>query len=614
MEVINDKSNLMQYFNKDNLVKQPVYESKKEFTPVYINEKLYEEIFNEKYDQKHAFEKVFQTFSITLNKEKSTNKLVGYGYADKQEDPMGISLSGNEGSGRAFFLGERFNIKGDKTILATSTNEIYSNGNFSLDASIKETVFANILSKELSVPTFETLAILSTNDTFEYTNQYLASDDTIKEEKFTLPRAIEIRVNKDKKMYRVSNALKNKDKFSFEELKSFANKIAHLEAEKIMKRFLHGSWSVGNISVDANLIDFDTAAFVKGRHPQYSNTNKYKSNYFGYEILGNKIVLKLMCENASNEDVDFHQLEKFINIKYDEYLKIEFCKLIGLNYKIHYKKYSNLIDSVFDKFMELSRKFIPNYYDLNVMELYCNNTFIFDFSNFFQNYLIGKNNNNLLYGTNLLINEMVSVDYNKIGFIKDKVEEFFGEHIKHKDDNSYILSEVINFVKIYNELFDNIEKENDLKEIKFKQYVLNMNKNYMYSNESIYGLLSNLYTNKKIDNLTLNKIINCLIKSNTIDCNDKTNEYPCKLNLYDDYLSYMVITRDSYYFVLVPYTSLKIRFAKLIINDEEYMIHHSEDSDMLYSEKIYYKDINELLDIDVSIIINGKNKNIVLTK
>lgn len=609
MKVINNNPNITKYFKKNNLVKEIVYESKNKFIPVYINEKLYEEIFKEKYDQKYAFEKICNLFSITLNPKNSNNKIVGYGYADKQEDPMGISLSGNKGSGRAFFYGQCFNIKGEKTTLATSPKEIYSNGKFSLDASIKETILANILSKELSIPTFETLAILDTTESFEYLSDYLASDDTIKTTKYILPRAIEIRVNKDKRLYRVSNSFINKDKLSLDELKNFASKLANLEAEKFMKRFLHGSWSVGNISIDANLIDFDTATFVKGRHPQYSNTNKYKSNYFGYEMLGNKMILKSMCENLSKSEIDYQGLENFMDNKYKEYLKVEFCKLIGLDYNIHYKKYNYLIDRILEKFIELSRKFIPNYYDLNVMEINCNNTFVFDFSNFFQNYLINKNDNDLLLGVRLLLNETIAVNYKKIGFIKDKVNEFFSEHILLQNDDSYVLSEAINFVNLYNELFNKIKEEYDLKEIKFKQYILNMNKKYIYGDNAVYAVLSNLYSNKKIDNITLNKIINHIIYTNIINYDKNIDKHLCNLNLYEEYLSYMVITRNEYYFVLVPYTNTKIRFAKLIVNDEEYMVHHSEDENMLYSEKIPYKDISEIIDINVNILINGKQKS-----
>ena len=477
MDVIDKKSNLAEYFLEDNFVEQQVYKAKAKFIPLYINAELYEQIFNVKYEEESAFENISKIFSITLNKDKSNNELLGNGYADKQEDPMGISLSGNQGSGRAYFYGECFNIKGDKTTLATSHKEVYSNGKFSLAAAIKEAIISNILSKELTIPTFETLAILDTTDNFEFISEYLATDDTVKEERYVLPSVIEIRVNKDKRLYRISNAFVNKDKVSFEQLDQLSNKLALLEAEKFMKRFLHGSWSVGNISVNANLIDFDTSSFVKGRNPQYSNTNKYKSNYFGYEILGSKMILKLLYDNGlDSQKYQFVELEKSIDTKYNEYLKIEFCKIIGLDYNKHYLQYKDIIDELFEKFINLSRQFLPNYYDLNVLEENSNNTFIYDFSKFFQHYLIGrkKNSNDILFGVNLLLNDTTKVSYKKVGFIRDKIEDFFKDYILQDCDDSKVLSEAINFVNLYSKLFDKVEKEHDVNDIKFKQYILNM--------------------------------------------------------------------------------------------------------------------------------------------
>lgn len=612
MGVIEKKSNLAEYFLENNFVEQQVYKANAKFIPLYINAELYEQIFNTKYEEESAFENISKTFSITLDKGKSNNELLGNGYADKQEDPMDISLSGNQGSGRAYFYGECFNIKGDKTTLATSPKEVYSNGKFSLAAAIKETITSNILSKELTIPPFETLAILDTTDNFEFISEYLATDDTIKEERYILPSVIEIRVNKDKKLYRISNAFVNKDKFSFEQLRHLSDKLALLEAEKFMKRFLHGSWSVGNISVNANLIDFDTSSFVKGRNPQYSNTNKYKSNYFGYEILGSKIILKLLFENGlDNQEYQFDELEKNIDTKYNEYLKIEFCKIIGLDYNKHYLKHKDIIDKLFEKFINLSRQFLPNYYDLNILEENSNNTFIYDFSNFFQHYLIGKkenHNSSILFGVNLLLNDTTKVSYKKVGFIKDKVEEYFKEYISLDNDDSHILSEAISFVNLYNKLFDEIEKEDNINDIMFKQYILNMNRNYLYGNDDTYSVLSYLYSEKGIDNLTLNKIINNLIMTNTRNFSSEIKEYLCNLDLYENYLSYMVIAKDYYYFVLTPYTDFEIRFAKLYINEEEFMFHYNMSDDGIFtSEKIPYNNLNEITNMNVKMLVNGKS-------
>ena len=95
---------------------------------------------------------------------------------------------------------------------------------------------------------------------------------------------------------------------------NICKKLVKIEANKFCDRFLHGSWSVGNISTEGNLIDFDTSSFVKGRFPQYSNTNKYKSNYFGYELLGQKIMINSISNNE--------KLEKIMNDEYEKNIKI----------------------------------------------------------------------------------------------------------------------------------------------------------------------------------------------------------------------------------------------------------------------------------------------------
>lgn len=622
MNIIKENSELQKYFLSENFVSQQVYNSKQKYTPIYVNPILYEELFDEKYNEERAFKKISNIFSITLNKDNSTNeKGLGNAFADKQEDPMGISLSGNLGSGRSFFYGKCFNIKGDKTSLATSKKEIYSNGKFSLAAGIKETIFSNILSKELSVPSFETLAILDTNDTFEFVSEYLDSDDTIKEERYILPSVIEIRVNKDKRLYRISNAFINEDKFTFDELKDLCKKLGHIEAEKICNRFLHGSWSVGNISIDANLIDFDTASFVVGRNPQYSNTNKYKSNYFGFEILGSQTIIQLLIENASKcDDNQKRELNEFLLKEYNKHLKINFCNLLGLDYNNHYDKYIEYIDDLFEKFMTMSKKFLPNYYDLNVLEKNCNNTFIYNFSNFFQNYLVqrGNNESNIILGLKLLLNETYLISYKKVGFIKEKVEEFFSEFIVSENDNSSLLSDAINFINKYDEFFNIIKIEEQFDDIKFKQFIINMNRSYLYGNEQTFAILSDLYLNKQIDNLTLNKIINNLINTNIRKFNNNQKEYMCNLQLYDNYLSYMIVSKNYYQMVLVPYSNFNMRFAKLIFEDEEYMFQYQScDSNYEFiSEKIFFDDLNSIIDSNIEVKVNGKNnyKKLTLTK
>lgn len=613
MEEIIETPHIKELFKDDNLCIQDVYNAKENYNVVYINSKLYEEIFNEKYEWEKAKQKIIEKFSITLDEEKSNKQVIGKAYSDKQLDPTGMALSGNLGSGRAYFYDYNFNIKGDKTKLATSPKSIYSNGKYALSAAIKETVIANILAKDFTIPTFETLAILDKQERFDFEDEYMDADDIIRKEIYNLSCSIEIRVNKERELYRVSNSLINKDKYTTEELEKFCKKLAKIEANKFCDRFLHGSWSVGNISTNGNLIDFDTATFVKGRFPQYSNTNKYKSNYFGYELLGQKLMIKSILNNTNIENVTNTQksLEDMMDEEYEKNMKIRFCDLIGLEYNLHYKKYSKYINSLCKKFNILSRKFLPNYYETNVVEDNGDITNLFDFSRFFQKYLIYKkqNKNNMLLGMKLLLNDTEYIEYEKIGMIKEKIDEFFEKDLVDKDTIDYFINDAMDFVQEYDELFSEISKELDLSNIKLKQYVINADRNYLYGNKNIYGELSYAYDTKQIDNNSINTIINALIKTNVRNNYNKNEENILGLQLYKDFLTYWVISKEFYYLVIEPFSSLEIEFAKAIINGEEVMIRHSlnESNQIMVSEKIEFNNLPDILDFDIKIKINGKD-------
>lgn len=578
MEKIDEVPNIKENFKIENLCVQYVYQAKEKYNVIYINSKLYAEIFKEKYEWQTAKQRIIDMFSIALDEEKSNKQIAGKAYSDKQLDPTGIALSGNLGSGRAFFYKNCFNIKGDKTKLATAPKDIYNNGKYALSAAIKETVIANILVDDFIIPTFETLAILDKKERFDFEDEYMDADDVIRKEVYNLPCSIEIRVNKEKELYRISNSLINKDKYTINELEDFCEKLAKIEANKFCDRFLHGSWSVGNISIDGNLIDFDTATFVKGRYPQYSNTNKYKSNYFGYELLGQKLMIKsiLDYENIENANKIETNLDDLMNEKYKENMKIRFCDLIGLNYNLHYKKYNKYIDSLYEKFNVLSRKFLPNYYETNVAENSGDITYLFDFSKFFQKYLITKKDykNNILLGMKLLLNDIEYIEYEKIGMIKEKIQEFFYENIVDEKNIDNSINNAMDFIEEYDELFNLISKETELSNIKVKQYIINANRNYLYGNENIYGEISYLYDIKKIDEKTTNRIINALINTNKRNNYNKKNENKLGLQIYEDLLTYLVLSENYYYLVIEPYSNTEIEFAKAIINGQEVMMRH----------------------------------------
>lgn len=606
MDLLKEEPVISKYFKKDNLVLQDIYKANKEYVPIYINKCLYEKIFNEPYEELCAYEKIKNMFSITIEKENSVGEKIGEGYSDKQQDPMNISLSGNLGSGRAYFYGKYFNIKGNRTSLATSKKEQYSNGRFSLNMAIKEAVVSGILSKELSISTFDTLAVLDIKDNFSYHAELVDDNGNVIKEENVLPSSIEIRVNFDDELYRISNAFVNNDQFTNEYVITFCKRIANLEAEKFCKRILHGSWSVGNVSTNANLIDFDTVSFVNGRHPQYSNTYNYKANYFGFELEGYKIMASLINQEKIN-NLDLNDL---MDHEYRRSLVMNFCDLIGLEYESHYKKYKKQIDLLLEKFNFLSRKFVSNYYELYASSnVNCN---IYDFSSFFAYYLLKRKKEKIdaFKGIALLLNEPSCLESSK-SEIKEKVDLFFSDYVESKRDIEKEMKDALDFIDSYEKLIKEIEDNESITEIKFKAFIVNYPRRHL---EKIHNLV-NLYITNKLCYNDLNKIINSLVNTNIRKYNGYDGKYLLNLNIDENCIMYNVLGKDSYQVVIVPLSNLNVRFGKIKIDNKEYMLKHDDSLgyDCLCSEDIFYNNLKQVLDNDINILLNGDiNKNMVL--
>jgi hypothetical protein len=301
------------------------------------------------------------------------------------------------------------------------------------------------------------------------------------------------------------------------------------------------------------------------------------------------------------------ELEVLIDKTYIENLKIRFCDLIGLDYRLHYEKYQEYIDSLFETFNNLSRKFLPNYYATDVYSLDSDVTYLFDFSNFFQKFLV--DNKKTLISTNLLFNHSKQLNYTKVGFIKEKVEEFFSQDLLSFEQTDSVVNDILDFVMEYNSFFKEFEKENDIKEVIYKQYIINANRDYIYANKRVYGKLSYLYESGKIELKTLNIIINALIKTNKR--NNFKNENIIGLKLYKDYLTYFILADSYYKFVIEPYSNFEINFAKVFINDKELMMSHTcnENGRILVSQKIEFEKIVNVLEYNMAIKINGNEYN-----
>lgn len=599
-----NKPKIFQKIKDKNLIEHNVYNSKNKYDLVYINKELYAKIFDKQYDKtsKAFLEKMF---SITLEKENSKCKTKQTGYADLQSDITGISTGENLGSGRAFFYLEKFNIKGEKTSLAKASDKYNSDGKFCLPACLKEATYANILSKDFCIPTFETLAVFDKKQDYVFRQQYQTAEYEIKDEFYELPTAIEIRVYNNGELFRLSNVMANKDIISKSKFLTLAQNMGKIEADKFMSRFLHGSWSAGNISANANLIDFDTATFVMGRNPQFSNTNKYMASYFGFEKQGQQKLLQILFDYAKISDQDQKQISNEFEQSYNKNKYKYFCNLLGLDYKKHFEKQKNQIQNLYDIFDKNSRIFFPNYYSLNVNEENCGYTNVFDFSSFFQKYLAKrKNKNDILCAMSLLVNK-TKIENQDFEPTRVVAEKCFCEYILNDTPQTtlWVLEQVKKIVDLYEQIYDDFD-DGQLKNIIYKSYITNSPRNYLYANQFCFSKISDLYQAKKLTTNDIDIIVDALIKTNLRNPKNNIKSSNLSLKIFDKCLCYIKLSKSKYNYVFVPFEKNKVEFAKLYINNSEYMMKFEQN--YLISEDIKFGTLPDFDEIEYKLKINGK--------
>lgn len=582
----------------DNFLKVPFYKRDNKLEVIYINPIIYEKVFGKKYNYEEAKKDIIERFSVTL---EDNGGIVGYGFVDKQADPTDIALNGNKGSGRAFYLYENCNIKGEKTPFATSPRDDYNNGKYSLDCAIQECLISNVLNRQSTFNNFETLAILDTKE------EYLFPHTSEK-----LPCGLIVRYYEDKELYRFSHRFVNNVPFSKNELVDLSNKIGELEGNKFIKRFLHGAWSIGNLSIDSNMIDLDTSFFVIGRHPQWSFTDRFITNYFGFEEKGQVKVLETIVNSDLNIDnVSLEELSKIIEGQRIKTIRKKMPFLMGYN-ESEYSKYSQYFDKLADEFVCLSQLIFDNYDNLNCLDENCQNTYLFNFSNFFRYYEISKQNGkwNKQQGLNLLLNKnsrFIEYNYDDDNY-HEKILSYFKNIIIDNDDK-YLesLNRVLQFIDMYDALNEYIDKnENIDKNIKLiKAYLENEDKIYLTARKWMRAELIDLY--EENGSKYVNNIINTIIDFYSDNDYSKDN-FLCDLLIFKEGILYRELNKNGYnrycfkFFKTLDTNNLTLNFN---LENIELI---SKDSINFYSK--YYKNdyMPKLNDI---VLINNNNEMII---
>jgi len=578
---------------KEIFVLQDTYPLSKQFNPIYINEKLYEKIFNVKFKWDEAQNVISNLFSITLNSEKAENKENGiHAYVDKQKDGTNISLSNNLGSGRAYYIGKNFNIKGEKTILATSEREEYNNGYFPLTSAIFETIAANVISHDIEFSSFQVLAILDIDSKYSF----IWSGGEF-------PCGQIVRLDNGE-LDRITHLFQNNTFLSKEEIYSMADKFGKLEGEKFIGRILHGAWSCGNISPKAQMMDFDTICSVKGRNPQYSFTDKYITNYFGYEYLGQIKVIETIVDSEINKDnVTADEIKEILIRSYNNEINDRFISLMGFDFIKIDEQLRKEINELAQFFKNVSNKMYPNYIDMAVWREYLGNTHIFDFSRFFKYYPILKRSE--YWSIDNAINIILNM---KSGIIKDRnvapnetVKEFLEKNnivVSEKEQFLALLKQIEEFISRYDSVYNKILSNNTDKQYLYerKAFIYNEDREYLMVNQNIKLAIMNLYKKDKIQAKTISKLIETVINTSI-----RNHKYDAK-----KICSNTKIFKEGYFTLCM--NDLGKHYLKIVLFKDVLKTDYSELS-LLINGKEAVKSIQENED---EIIINSKTNDNLL--
>ena len=580
------KPSTIKNIGEEAFISVPLYKRKKNHDVIYINKKLYEEVYKKEFIYSQALEDIERDFSLTLN-ESLGDKIDISAYIDMQGDPSDIALNGNKGSGRAFYVYENCNVKGDKTPFATSPRDDYSNGKYALDCAIQEGLISNILNSYDEFSNFETLAIIDLDE------EYLFPHTTGK-----LPCGLMVRYAKNNELYRFSHRFINEKIFDRKEIIDISTKIGEMEGNKFIHRILHGAWSIGNLSIESNMIDLDTSFFVKGRHPQWSFTDRFKTNYFGYEYLGQIMVMETILNSSLNkENVSIDEVKEIIEKTRINTIHEGFAYLLGYDKKI-YLKYKEKFDELCDEFISLAPSIYDNYDNLNCVDKNCNNTYLFDFSRLFRYYPIfksrGSYSNQL--GLTLLLNgnaDPLEYEYDNEEY-HDKMKGFFKD-IMVKDEEEFftILSRAIKFINSYDELNSLIdEKENIAIYDKLqKAYIRNEDKIYLMARKWMRGELIDLYHDKGKE--ACNEVTNAIIEA--YSSQEKKKVCMSDLLLFKEGYLYRKINDEGYNRWVFKSIG-NLYFNKLILNiNGQEIILKSKDGNEFSSEHFKNKEI-EIMD------------------
>ncbi|MBI4991895.1 MAG: hypothetical protein HZB99_01640 [Candidatus Harrisonbacteria bacterium] len=307
-----------------------------EYDVIYIDKKYFDNLGYEN------ILKQVQDFAIILDNEHPFTSERVITYADYQKDITDIGLSGNLGSGRAVYYGNNFNILGvGKTTLCQSKIPSHSTGRTDLMGAMRRV----ILSRWINYFTPRAMAhpvLIALKETRQY-----------KWNPNLLPLALLVRVDNGS-LDRPSHI-----EYSPEipvDFQKTLTEYARLDAEYFAYRILLGAWSNSNYSLNGQLIDLETASFVKYRSPCYTASAKHHETLFGYEGGG---FLKILYQLADVKNIETGEIEKQFYQERHRHLAYCFLLLLGLTSDqalAFFSKYQDRVVVLSDQFEKLAKE------------------------------------------------------------------------------------------------------------------------------------------------------------------------------------------------------------------------------------------------------------------
>jgi len=374
--------------------------------------------------------------SFAYKLDRNGEKIV---YADRQADPTDVALSGNEGSGRACYIGSNFNVKGiGRTQLAKNPeNSLHGNGTLDLVTALREALISNSINQRTSTETSPALAVLALKDT----TRYLWSETP-------LTNALLVRLDNgtlDRISHRAYTSIARE--INFQEL---IQKYARWDAEMFGHQILHGAWSTGNSSLNGNWLDMESVSFIEGRGARCNITKKYLSNYFGYESIGIKQALDQLAA-LLNIQIKRESWESTFETARNQQLTIEMLRLLGINPTeiLEAINLSPNITTLAQQFEQLAKKISPRNVNLNVFGNDFAGTHLLDFSSLFQKLpQIYQNKSPLDRMLSTLVREdELAFCQTEIYKPTNKAEDYLAQNaVIHKEQESFFLDETRRFL------------------------------------------------------------------------------------------------------------------------------------------------------------------------